>query len=293
MTVLAATVAGCGGGGQGTTTGGHATTTSGRPTSTGGQATTKVPAGWSGNVEEGTLADWYAPSTAASGNYGGGEYDSGGGRTRPTDAVAHRGRWAMAMRLPHGAGGTRMFRWRELRAARTTRQTAWYLIPRRERLTGPASSRYWIVFEFKSRTTSGRDDPFWYVDLVNDRRGGLDARLSWGDQSGLPGPRRGERGFRTFGRVPVPVGRWFPITATLTQSKDFDGRIGVTVDGRRLAGLDGVRTGWPDCAFNRWCVEQHWAVTNYSDGLRPAPAVLYTDDASVRPLSAATDGRAP
>lgn len=236
--------------------------------------------GWRADAEQHSLAAW-------SENGGGGQYDSGDGIIRPSSEFAHGGSWAQKMSLPHGAGGTRLFRWRELRAHRTTRQSTWMYIPRKYTLTGdPANGKYWILYEFKSRPhDNAHNDPFWYVNAYNRSDGTLGARLAWGYQSRLRGPHPNERGWRSYGDVTVPVGRWFRIDSTLTQSKDFDGAIYVTLDGRVLADLTRVRTGWPNCTYNTWCVEQHWAVTNYSDGIAPAPADIYTDDAQIQSVA--------
>jgi hypothetical protein len=238
---------------------------------------------WTGDLEEGGLMDWYAPSLTATGNYGGGEYDSGSGITSIATTQSHGGTYSQKMSLTTGVGGTRMFRWRELQANRTTRQSTWMYIPRNYTLTGdPATGKYWILFEFKSRTSDNvHNDPFWYVNAYNRSDGTLGARLAWGYQSKLAGPHAGETGWRNYGDVSVPVGRWFQISSTITQSKDYDGAVNVTVDGQQLASLTNVRTGWPNCSFNSWCVEQHWAVTNYSDGIAQTPADIYTDDAEV------------
>ena len=230
---------------------------------------------WSADMEGSGLARWSAGD-------GGGEFDTGGARVSRTPARRHGGRASARLVLPRGSGGARLFRWGESRRHRELVYSAWYLVPKRYRATRPRSSRYWIVFQFKSTSEDRRrNDPFWYVTLGRAPRRGLAARLAWGYQSGLEGPHRGERGWRTYGRRPVPVGRWFRIVARLRQSNDFDGAIEVSVDGRRLATLEGVRTGWPNCTYAAWCVDQAWAVTHYSDGLAPAPAELYVDDASI------------
>jgi hypothetical protein len=238
---------------------------------------------WTGDDEEGGLLDWYAPSMTATGNYGGGEFDSDSGITTITSTMTHSGAYAQKMSLTNGVGGTRMFRWRELRANRTTRQSTWMYIPRNYTLTGnPATGKYWILFEFKSRLADGSNNwPFWYVNAYNRADGSLGAKLSWGYQAKLEGPHAGETGWRNYGDVAIPVGRWFQISSTITQSKDFDGAIDVTVDEQLLASLTNVRTGQPNCTYNAWCVEQHWAVTNYSDGIAQTPAEIYTDDAEV------------
>lgn len=228
---------------------------------------------WTG-MEHNGLRAWWARG-------GGGEYDSDGGIATVAD-VSHRGTRAVSLDLPDGAGGARLFRWAEARANRTLDYSAWYLIPDRVRSTALARSRFWILFEFKSGTADGaRNDPFWYVDVIPRARHDPIARVDWGPQSGLPGPHSGERGFRTYGRVAVPVGRWFQIRARLKQSSGFDGALTVWLDGHRLARLRQVRTGWPNCDYNPWCVSQEWAVTNYSDGLAPDPARVYVDDATI------------
>lgn len=252
-------------------------------TTTGTTGTTTGTTLWTGDLEEGTLADWYYPSTSATGSYGGGEYDSGSGVTTASADIAHTGSWSQKMTLTNGVGGTRMFRWKELRANRTTTQSAWMYIPKNYTLTGdPNTGKYWILFEFKSRTADNtHNDPFWYVNAYNRSDGTLGAKLAWGYQSKLEGPHQGETGWRNYGDVSLPVGRWFQISATLTQSKDFDGAITVTVDGQQLASVTNVRTGWSNCTYNTWCVEQHWAVTNYSDGILQTPSDIYVDDAQV------------
>jgi hypothetical protein len=238
---------------------------------------------WDGDMEEGALSDWYAPSVNATSNFGGGEYDSGSGVTNASGAMAHTGAYSAKMSLTDGVGGTRMFRWRELQAKRTTTQSTWMYIPRNYTFTAdPNTGRYWILFEFKSRTSDNvHNDPFWYVNAYNRADGSMGAKLAWGYQSKLAGPHAGESGWRSYGDVTIPVGRWFQIDSTLTQSKDFTGAISVTLDGQPLASLTGVRTGWPNCTYNAWCVEQHWAVTNYSDGIAQTPADIYVDDAKV------------
>ena len=229
--------------------------------------------------------DWYAPSQTATGDFGGGEYNSDSGDTVISNTVTHSGTTSQKMTLTTGVGGTRMFRWRELRNNRTTRQSTWMYIPRNYTLTAdPATGKYWILYEFKSRPANddgSRNHPFWYVNAYNRSDGTMGAKLAWGYQSRLEGPRQGESGWRNFGDVTIPVGRWFQISSTLTQSKDFDGALNVTVDGQTLASLTNIRTGHANCTYNSWCVEQHWAVTNYSDGIAQTPSDIYTDDAVI------------
>jgi hypothetical protein len=229
---------------------------------------------WRGDVEEGTLDDWSA-------GYGGGVYNSGEGVSVASAERVHSGSWAVTAELPAGEGGVRLFRWAESRRHRTLSYSVWYFIPRTFTLQGDRG-RYWILNEFKSSTPSrDRNDPFWYVNAYNRPDGTLAARLAWGYQSRLEGPHEGELGWRNYGDVALPIGRWFPISIRLRQSSGFDGAVAASVDGEPLAAVQDVRTGWPNCTYNSWCVDQAWAVTSYSDGLAPAPAAILIDDAEV------------
>ena len=42
------------------------------------------------------------------------------------------------------------------------------------------------------------------------------------------------------------------------------------------------RTGWPNCTYSSWCVEQHWATTNYTDAISSSSAAVYVDDVQIR-----------
>ena len=78
---------------------------------------------WNADMEDGSLRAWYAPETSAVGDFGGGEFTSGGGETGVSDAQAHSGRWSAKLTLPTGSGGARLFRWREFRAERDLTQS--------------------------------------------------------------------------------------------------------------------------------------------------------------------------
>ncbi|HWH95374.1 MAG TPA: hypothetical protein VNT03_16050, partial [Baekduia sp.] len=238
---------------------------------------------WHADVEEGTLADWRYPETRAVGNFGGGEYDSGSGRATATRGEAHSGAWAARLTLADGRGGTRLFRWRELHAHRDAVMRVWLRIPRRYRLTAPRSTgRYWNVFQLKSRSRSGRNDPLWFLNLANPSPGRLRLELIWWHRT-LEGPRRGQSGFRRLTQTiaGVPVGRWFRLTARLRQARDFDGLLCVWQDAHLLFSLPNVRTSFANCSVTSWCASNEWSVNNYSDGIAPAPTVIYADDASI------------
>jgi hypothetical protein len=234
---------------------------------------------WKADLEEGTLADWSAPPEMA----GGGEFNSGSGYAAASTEHAHSGAWGTELVLPDGRGGTRLFRWRELRAHRRSLVSVWLLIPRAYALTGDrATGRFWNLFQFKSRSPEGRNDPLWFVNLARPAAGRLRLQLVWWHRT-LEGPRPGRHGFRRFRQriKDVPVGRWFKLTALLRQSNRFDGKLCVWQGRRRLFAKEGVRTSFANCAYNRWCTSNEWSVNNYSDGLDPRPAVVYVDDARI------------
>jgi hypothetical protein len=234
---------------------------------------------WQGDMEEGTLGDWYSPSTGPSGYYGGGEYNNGNADTVASSERAHTGQYS-AKASVSGSGGTRLFRWKEPRANREAYYSAWYYFPSAFTNTSWGDN----IFQFKSVSTSGSTDPFLYVVLQNNATGGLRPEIHWWDDLTVEGPHKGEFGFRKYQpltSVQVPLGRWFKIECFLRQSKDFDGALRCTWDGTLIFDLTNIRTGYPNCSYNAWCVDQHWAVNNYTDGETPSPAVIYIDDPAI------------
>lgn len=236
---------------------------------------------WVGDMEEGTLSDWWSPGGGSGSAPGGGEFDSGGGRARASRREAHSGTWAAKLVLPSGRGGARLFRWGELQIHRDAVMSVWLRVPRRYRLTAdPATGRYWNVFQIKSRSTSGANDALWFLNLAS--RSGRRPRLQliWWHRT-LEGPRPGRSGFRRFKQrvADVPLDRWFRLTARLLQSSQFDGMLCVWQGARLIFAKSHIRTSYENCSFNSWCAVNEWSVNNYSDGLAPAPAVLYVDDA--------------
>jgi polysaccharide lyase-like protein len=238
---------------------------------------------WTAGMEEGSLVSWYAPETEPVRDFGGGVFDSDGGLSAASTDRAHSGAWSAKLTLPTGAGGARLFRWRDLRAVRDTVQSVWLYIPRSYRLTGdPANGRFWDIAQFKSTTADWRhNDPLWFLN-VRSRRGRLLPELIWWHRT-LEGPRENQSGYRGFLRktARVPVGRWFQLTSRIRQSSEFDGIVQFWIDGQKLFDFRDVRTSHRNCAYNAWCADTHWSVNNYSDGLAPAPAVIYADDAVI------------
>jgi hypothetical protein len=246
---------------------------------------------WSDGMEDGTLDGWGGAALD-----GGGEFNSGSGSSTASRDVVHSGAWAAKMTLPDGTGGTRLFRWREPRQYRDLVFSAWFYIPAAYTLTGDPSGRFWNLFQFKSRSTSGSVDPMWDLNVDNPASGRMRLNLDWSPRT-LEGPVPGGSGWRRFTQTvaDIPVGRWFQLTGQLRQSSAFDGVLRIWQGDQLLFELTGIRTSYMNCAYNSWCGSNEWSINNYSDALSPAPAVIYTDDASIAlpPAPAPPAGAAP
>jgi polysaccharide lyase-like protein len=216
---------------------------------------------WSADMEEGNLRDWYQPATCecASRRAGGGEFDSGEADASASRDVAHSGQWAA--KLVQNNGGTRLFRWRESRRRTAAYYSVWFFFPRQYSVT----AGWWNVFQWKSRSrSSGANDPFWHLDVLNRPDGSMYLRL---------GNRKSNVGYDQV-RVNVPIGRWFRVRAFLRQSTTGQGRIVVWQDAEKLWDVRGITTKFADG-------DQGWSVNSYSVDVEPRPAVIYADDARI------------
>jgi Polysaccharide lyase/CARDB len=240
---------------------------------TAGAAAARQRVIWSADMETGNLSQWTRNGTR------GGSFDSGD-CLRPSNGVstevAHSGRYSMKMtiNLAQGESGCRQFRHQESRSGETLYYGAWYYLPSYVR-----AENYWNIFQFKSETSS-QNDPFWALDLMPRRSGQLQLRLRWKGTVVGPTERDTSTGTKTFDQraANVPVGRWFHVEVFLKQASEFNGRLTVWQDGKRLYDMNGVKTKYPGG-------DERWSVNNYSDGLRPSVATLFVDDATVsRPL---------
>ncbi len=234
-------------------------------------------------MEGGTTSEWSAGG-------GGGLYNSGTHEATVSRDVARGGSASLRARIQtpsEPTAGVRAFRWKEPRENRAAYYSAWVYLPQSYTLTGdPERGQFWNVFQFKSRSTNGRNDPVWAFYGTNDGNGGIYLRAGWGwGGTALSGPRSGDgvsgKYYEPLSRVPLPVGRWVHLQAHLKQSKDFDGALQFWQDGTKLFDFSGVRTSYDNCSYNAWCAANEWGVNLYSDGMRPNPATMYIDDAAI------------
>lgn len=225
------------------------------------------------------MVDWYSPR--GPGWTSGGEFNSGSGLSLASSDISHTGSRSAELNLATGAGGVRLYRWRELRENRRTTQSVWLYIPQNYKLLA-APYKWWNVMQWVSRAPNGQVQPFWHLDVQNEPDGSMRLDLVWWQRQ-VEGPRAGESGYQRFTQstAEVPVGKWFQIKSELRESKDFNGALKVWQDGQLLYSMTDVRTSWENCSYNAWCASNEWSVNNYSAGLSPSPTTIYADDARI------------
>jgi Polysaccharide lyase len=229
-------------------------------------------------METGDLSQWRQADA-------GGAFNDASGRVAAVRGPARSGRFSLALSIS-GADGrsepraARIFRWGTRTGAPLPRSGwygAWFYFPRR--YTG---LRWWNIFQWKTKVSDDRTDPTLLLNVDNRRsaRGPMYVEL-WNAIEG-----------RTVAasRVNLPVGRWVHLEALYRWSDERTGRVTVFQDGRRVMAVRGVRTAYTSSDRDA----RQWAVSNYTDRVRPPAATIYVDDAAVRTARTprATRGRA-
>jgi hypothetical protein len=233
-------------------------------------------------MELGSLQEWLL-------NSGGGEYNSGGGDSGASQAVAHTGSWSARQGIDTGGGssGTRLFRWREYRTlvpAQPATTSVWVYIPSRPTIGG-----YFNLFQFKSKTQNEQYiDVFFQLNLSNRADGSLYLRAAWGCGAENPdfprGPWVDSQGLCNFfpplATINVPIGQWFQVSSQIVPSAGYTGSIKFWQNGVLLYDFENVMTGYPNTNSVNG-VDTQWAVNAYANGLSPSSYVQYVDDATV------------
>ena len=211
-------------------------------------------------MENGTFDDWFYPAKDFGDGKGGGLYNSGAHEAIASTEQAHSGTYSLRARVwssNDSSSGVRAFRWQEAREHRELYYSAWFFIPTDYRRTSdPATGAFWNLFQFKSRSSSGRNDPLWalYVKRRADGKPYLYAGWGWGGTE-IEGPfKTSSLGGRFFEQsvASLPIGRWFKLEAFLRQSKDFDGTLTIWQDETELYDFRGVRTSYPQSYGLAW-----------------------------------------
>jgi hypothetical protein len=230
---------------------------------------------WSSDFENSNSSQWYFPSTTRDGNAGGGEFDSGTGWSVASQDYVHSGAWSLKMTITAPPqSGTQMFRWLEPGSYKDLYYSIWYYFPQPYQVAS-----YWNIFQWKSRMSStGQIDPFFILNVGNRQDGTMFLYLyDWQKRQSY-----------TQTLKDVPVGQWFNVTAHYVCAGDNTGHITFWQDGTQLFDASNVQTRYSDG-------DCQWSIDNYSDGIAPAPAVLYIDDAKIflqdGPLTSANQNR--
>lgn len=217
---------------------------------------------WSSDFERGDIFSWYFPSTTADGSNGGGEFDSGLAFSVPSQNYAHSGTWSLEMTITMPPeSGTRMFRWLESHTYNDLYYSVWYYFPQ-----SYCVANYWNIFQWKSKKmfSPRQRDPFFVLNVGNRWDGTMFLYLyDWQKRQSY-----------TQTLKDVPVRQWFNVTAHYVCAGDKNGRVTFWQGGTQLFDIANVQTRYSngDC---------EWSVNSYSDGIVPAPTILYIDDAKI------------
>jgi hypothetical protein len=208
---------------------------------------------WSADHEAGNMNQWYL-------NSGGGEFNSGAGDTVVTTERARGGRYGLKMNITTPPeSGTRMFRWYEPQRNPRLQYSAWFYFPQRYSV-----GTYWNIFQWKSKRSSSQIDPFYVLNIGNRSDGSMFLYLyDW----------QSRRAYSQSVKN-LPVNQWVKIEAYYQCAGDNTGRVTFWQDGTQLFDLQNVRTRYSDG-------DCQWSIDNYSSGVSPSPAWIYSDDAQI------------
>lgn len=248
---------------------------------------------WTGDMEEGTLADFYNPATCecTSGNHGGGEFNSGGGDSMASQTFAHNGSWSakQTINTSGGSSGTRLFRWQEFRDINPGQglyESAWIYIPQTVSVGNSFN-----IDQFKSKTQDGAYvDVFFQLNLRNKQGGGLYLAAAWGCGAENPsfplGPYSNSTSadncnyFTPLANLSVPIGQWFQIKTYTVPSSGYTGVFKAWQDNTLIYDFQNVKTGYANTNSVNG-VDTQWAINAYANGLNPSAYIHYVDDANI------------
>lgn len=221
----------------------------------GEDAEAAAPLLWSASMEDGSLKEWDLDQC-------GGEYNSGVANAEASREHAHSGSWSARLTISatgSSPSGTRLFRWCEAQQYPALYYRVWFYFPQRYTV-----ANWWDVFQWKSKISSTKNDPFFILNVGNRTDGTMYFYLyDWQ-----------QRISHSQAATNIPVGQWLQVEAFYQCAADKTGRVTVWQDGKLLFDVANVRTRYTngDC---------EWSVNNYSDALSPADATLYIDDAAI------------
>ena len=240
---------------------------------------------WEADHETGNLSQWTSPGSGRAGEAGGAALTHGDADLSISAEMAHEGQHSaqLELRTPP-EGGANLVRWYEPRNHREAYYSVWIYLPAEEYGLIAESGQYWNLFQLKSASSEGARSGWSFY--LEPRPDGLYIKAGWGWGGGdlLPGPFAGdgpEGKWYEQSVAAVPLGQWAHLEVYLRQSRDFDGRLMVWLDGTELFDFDDIRSCFDNEAHNQWGCAVDWHLSHSSDGLSPSPASLYIDDATI------------
>jgi hypothetical protein len=208
---------------------------------------------WWSDHETGDLADWSRGGTELGATY------VQSGDVSVTTERARSGTHALRSTVTAPVGAAQI--WRAGLDASAAYYGAWFLLP-----TAPqpaANNSYWVFFALRARTAPGTDLPLWDLKLA-------------GAQPELQLLAHDAGDVEPLAHVPVPIGRWFHVEAFYVPAADAGGRLRIWLDGATIYDLSG-----PTAPAGAATAPVTWTLGTNTDGLTPAPATLFVDDAYV------------
>ncbi len=211
---------------------------------------------WWTDHESGDLGDW-------SQNKQGGSWTLGGGTVEVAAGIARSGNHALraTVRSHEDSARSAAIALRGRVTPEEACYSAWFWVP------APVSaSEFLLFFKFRSRTNASDYDTsveVWDFNVVPNRDGALVVSVHRHDTDEV----------FTSERPTLPIGRWFQLEACLRAASDKTGRL--------ILWVDGVTTfeRAPLATMPSQYVE--WNVGGVTQGLTPATATVYVDDAAI------------
>jgi hypothetical protein len=139
--------------------------------------------------------------------------------------------------------------------------SAWYYLPRSVNV-----GTYWVVFKFRMRTVatdSSTTQELYDLDLYNLPSGEMSVKLYDHRSGELP---------LDLATPTIPIGAWFQLEAYYRNASDRTGRVTYFLDGVPIVDIQGAMgpSSWVE-----------WEACSIGEGLDPAQAVLFIDDAAI------------
>jgi hypothetical protein len=210
---------------------------------------------WWSDHETGDLSDWLNATSTFGATY------IQGGDLAVTTEQRRSGTHALRSVVSAPAAGEPLAAaqvWRSGFAVPAAYYGAWFFLP-----AAAEPTTYWVIFAFHTEQPTVA---LWDLKLSRGASG-LELQLLHHDTGNVA----------PLAHVAVPLGRWFHVEAFYRPAPDASGRLQIWLDGQAIYDLSGAPTAPADGAT----APVTWMVGSITDGLAPAPATLYLDDAYV------------